>query len=838
VHLINKKSAYFALAVGIVASILLSWYAHGQSREKELIRFDTVSKQVTLLVQNRMDAYKQILLSGVGLFNANESVTREEWRTFVETLELNKTYPGIQGVGYSAVVRADEKDLFVKSMKTQGFSGFDITPSGKRDIYTSIIYLEPFDARNKRAFGYDMFSENIRKKAMITAMETGKASISGRVKLVQENGIDEQAGFLMYIPVYKKGAKLDTKAERLQAIQGFVYAPFRVKDLMMGVAGARASSVDFEIYDGSSNNESSLLFDSFPGHKHRAGVATKVIKICDHDWLLVFSPLENFYDEADDAGAWIILFSGTLLSFALFYILLSLIRDKEKALKRENIKYKTLLESAIDGIYILNFDGKLIQFSDSFASMLGYTREEMANLSVFEWDTAMPREEIAKNLKLPVDTMASSETKHKRKDGSIIDVELTIKGVTLDGEAYLYCSSRDVTQIKIANEQLRVQKLEYESIFRASKDGIAILDLESNFLDFNDTYLDMTGFSRDELLSKSCVGLSIEEDRQKTVLAIKEAIDIGFVLNFEKSCELKNRTLTINMSLTLLPDKKRLLMISKDITEKRILEDTIKKTNEHLQEIIADEIQKRLEKEKLLLQQSKMAMMGEMIGAIAHQWRQPLNALGLHIQDMHLAYEFGELNKDYVDKFQRESMSIIKKMSKTIDDFRNFFKPIKERVDFSLENAVDETLSIIGPQLKNHSINVIFTKDKEHIVNGYQNEVEQALLIIMSNAQDALLEKNIKDPMINIAINDGSEGETILSIEDNAGGVPTEIIDRIFEPYFTTKEQGKGTGIGLYMAKEIVERQMNGRLSVKNINEGACFTIEIGGGGRRTKSTL
>ncbi len=253
----------------------------------------------------------------------------------------------------------------------------------------------------------------------------------------------------------------------------------------------------------------------------------------------------------------------------------------------------------------------------------------------------------------------------------------------------------------------------------------------------------------------------------------------------------------------------------------------LKEQNEHLQELVESETSKRLDKEKILLQQSKMAMMGEMIGAIAHQWRQPLNTLGLKIQDIDMAYKYKELTEEYIRDFKQSSMAIIQRMSKTIDDFRNFFRPNENKMDFSLEQAIEDAISIIGQQLKNHAITLTFHREGEHTVSGYQNEIVQTILILLSNAQDILLDNNISKPTIDITVTAAEDNSIEVAVQDNGGGVPEGIANRVFEPYFTTKEQGKGTGIGLYMAKEIVERQMGGKIYVENINGGARFVIEL-----------
>jgi signal transduction histidine kinase len=221
--------------------------------------------------------------------------------------------------------------------------------------------------------------------------------------------------------------------------------------------------------------------------------------------------------------------------------------------------------------------------------------------------------------------------------------------------------------------------------------------------------------------------------------------------------------------------------------------------------------------------------MGEMIGNIAHQWRQPLNVLGLTIQQQMLLYDMGQFNKEYLEKSIRKSMEIIKHMSKTIDDFKNYFKPEKEKIDFDVYEAVENTLSLLEGSLQNPKITVQVEALDKPIINGYLNEFSQVLLNILTNAKDAITEREIKDPGIIITI--CSESDTvILTVADNAGGIPEEIIDKIFDPYFTTKGLLQGTGIGLFMSKTIIEKNMAGRLTVRNVEGGAEFRIEVGNG--------
>ena len=188
-----------------------------------------------------------------------------------------------------------------------------------------------------------------------------------------------------------------------------------------------------------------------------------------------------------------------------------------------------------------------------------------------------------------------------------------------------------------------------------------------------------------------------------------------------------------------------------------------------------------------------------------------------------MVYEYGELDQRYVDLTAQRSMSIIRHMSRTIDDFRNFFRPDREKVSFHVRDEVKKTLSLIEAGFQACEIKVEVVGDGDPVLHGYPNEYSQVLLNILLNARDALVERRVYPPTVQICI-----GERAVSVCDNAGGIPQEIIDKVFEPYFTTKGPQSGTGVGLFMSKNIIEKNMGGRLTVRNTEEGACFLIEVG----------
>jgi C4-dicarboxylate-specific signal transduction histidine kinase len=252
----------------------------------------------------------------------------------------------------------------------------------------------------------------------------------------------------------------------------------------------------------------------------------------------------------------------------------------------------------------------------------------------------------------------------------------------------------------------------------------------------------------------------------------------------------------------------------------------LEKINRTLESRIQEAIHKSREKDMMLIQQSRLAAMGEMIGNIAHQWRQPLNAVGIIIQNINESYRCGELSPEYMTAKVDKSMDIIQYMSQTIDDFRNFFKPEKKMHLFDVKATVQRAVSFIEPTLINNNIE-LECQCEEHIqVLGYSNEYAQVVLNLLNNAKDAVIDSEVSNPKITISLKKQGE-KSMLCIDDNGGGIASEYLEKIFTPYFSTKNPGKGTGIGLYMSKTIVEKNMQGSLTFKNTEEGARFTIVI-----------
>jgi C4-dicarboxylate-specific signal transduction histidine kinase len=254
----------------------------------------------------------------------------------------------------------------------------------------------------------------------------------------------------------------------------------------------------------------------------------------------------------------------------------------------------------------------------------------------------------------------------------------------------------------------------------------------------------------------------------------------------------------------------------------------LRQTYEQLQQETAERLRavdELRQKDQIMIQQSRIAAMGEMLNNIAHQWRQPLNVLGLKIQEIGFFYDYGELSKDFLDTSIGKAMEVLRHLSQTIDDFRDFSSPDKEKTVFDVEQVVGKTLSLVAESFAQRGIAIDVSISESPRVNGYPNEYRQVLLNILMNSKDAFAEQAQQEPRV--AIRSWSEhGKTVLTITDNAGGIPDEHLNKIFDAYYTTKDLGKGTGIGLFMAKNIIEKNMGGSLTARNIDGGAEFRIE------------
>ncbi len=312
---------------------------------------------------------------------------------------------------------------------------------------------------------------------------------------------------------------------------------------------------------------------------------------------------------------------------------LKIIHQKNNELQKAQLKFQTLFEESLDGIVLMDPQTqKFIEFNHHACEMYGYTKEEFSFLTPKDLDALQNQEQIiASQQAILIKGWDKFTTKHKTKTGEIKDIIVSVKVLTIDGKHILHATFHDITSMTRQSVLLEQQKEEFETIFNYSKDGIAILDLNSNFLSFNDAYVEMTGFSKEELLQKSCLELTAPEDQERSKKAFEFVLEHQHLENYEKNCIVNhNKVIITNMSISMLPDKKRILLVTKDVTSLKLFES-----------------------------QSKLASMGEMIGNIAHQWRQPLSVISTMASGIAFKKEYGVLKDDELISYILHSRQLI-----------------------------------------------------------------------------------------------------------------------------------------------------------------------------------
>jgi signal transduction histidine kinase len=332
-----------------MAAATLSFRAGVEERERA--RFANLVQSTSDRIQRRLDAYKALLRGASGLFAIQEEISLSEFRAYAERLRLHKNYPGTQGIGFSRRVSREELPAFEARIQGEkGSAGFQAWPVEEQGELYPIVYLEPLDARNEAALGYDMFSEPVRREAMERARDTGLPALSGKVTLKQEIDEDKQAGFLLYVPVYRGRSIPETVEARREALLGFVYSPFRARDLLEGIFGTeRQPRVAFRLYDGAQVEPERLLYTSHPMEEEPSDpllTTTTTLTVAGRPWTLRFTTLPAFEQTSSKHLVLPLGLVGVLVSLALFGMSLAQTRARGEAERRADELRVALTERA------------------------------------------------------------------------------------------------------------------------------------------------------------------------------------------------------------------------------------------------------------------------------------------------------------------------------------------------------------------------------------------------------------------------------------------------------------------------------------------------------------
>ncbi|MEN6586785.1 MAG: CHASE domain-containing protein [Sulfuricella sp.] len=517
---------WLILSLGLTVTYIGHDIAQQHTKEVLQEEFKFRFNETVANIERRLSGYDLVLRGAAGLFVASESVERDEFRKYVSALNLESRYPGLQGVGYSLLVAPDDKERHIAETRREGFAGYAIRPEGKRDAYTTIIYIEPFDWRNQRAFGFDMYSEPIRRAAMMRARDENQVIVSGKVTLLQETDKDKQAGFLMYVPVYRNDVTLDALESRRANLMGWVYAPFRVNDLMRGILGEHVrearGALDLEIYDGDTPSTESLMYDTngkiefLSASPRSAFQSARTISVGGRDWTIALSSLPGFESRLKSDKARLIVVAGAAISLLLATIVWLLISGRARALavatgmtrelSASESRLKALFEHMSSGavVYQATPDGReffITAFNRAAEKIDKVRREDLIGknvVAVFPGVVEFGLIDVLRRVwksgvaePFPVawyqdERIAGWRENHvyKLPDGAVVAIY------------------DDVTERKQAESTLLKSFQEIEDLYHNAPCGYHSLDKEGVFLQINNTELGWLGYTREEIVGR------------------------------------------------------------------------------------------------------------------------------------------------------------------------------------------------------------------------------------------------------------------------------------------------------------------------------------------------
>jgi two-component system, cell cycle sensor histidine kinase and response regulator CckA len=467
-----------------------AWHSARQSAYQELeSNFNFRAHDLSLSLVRRMAVYEQVLRGAQGYLRGSVEVNRRAFADYCALQNLEQHFPGIEALGVAAIIPPAGLARHESTVRREGFPEYAVHPAGRRPLYTAIVLIEPFHGRNLRAFGYDMFSEPVRRQAMEQARDSGRAAASGKVTLVQEGGVHVQSGFLMYLPLYRGGLPPATLAGRRAAIVGWVYAPFRMEDLVRGLGGAHSADLDIAIYDGTAAVDSALLYRS-PGSRRPAGAAlfgsTAAVHPGGRPWSVVLRSAPSFEASLDRRRPLAILLAGVGFGFLLSLVVWLLASERRRALaladamtrelrkSRDRIaderqRMKVIIQNAYDAFIAIDPAGRVTDWNAQAAKLFGWSEQEalgkdIASLIVPEDQRPQYQARLrrfassgtGRLVDVPTEIMAL------HRSGRLIPVELAIAALpTADG----YCATafvRDIAPRKQAEqrERLRQQRLD------------------------------------------------------------------------------------------------------------------------------------------------------------------------------------------------------------------------------------------------------------------------------------------------------------------------------------------------------------------------------------------
>ncbi|MES2902252.1 MAG: CHASE domain-containing protein [Pseudomonadota bacterium] len=818
--------------------------ANSQLLDYQQKEFSFQAQEATSRLERRMGTYEQAARGTQAHLLGSMDVSQQDFQWFVAALQLREKFPGIQGVALSRLVSAAELDAHERAMRTQ-FPDYAIRPAGARLHYSTITHIAPHAGLNLRAIGFDMMTEPIRRAAMERARDSGQAAASGKVRLMQENGVDEQPGLVMYLPVYRRNVPVQSVEERRANILGWVGAPFRMRDLMAGLGGERASEISIAIYDGGTAAPANQLFASPApaGAPHVPRFATETgIVVAGRAWTLVLHSTPAFERRFASTGPDIVALVGTILSLVLTALVWTLATGRGRALALAHgmtrqladseYRWKYALEGAGDGVWDWNrLTGEMV-FSRRWKAMLGYQEQDiaddMAELGrLLHPDDAPGVERLLAAYLDSTDAVYEAQFRLRCKDDSWRWILARGMAVTRDGAGKpvrtigthtdITRSKQDEATLRVANASLAAEKHRVQVLLDHSHDAFIALRHDGRVSDWNPKAEQLFGWSAKEAIGADFATLIIPpEARAGHNAGFRRFVDAGdgkLKRNVVEVSALHRSGYLIPIELAIagIPVEQGMAVSAfiRDLSERK----QAQKQEEERSRALA-------EARKALQHAQKLESVGKLTGGIAHDFNNVLHVIGGNVQLLQMLVGSDERIVKRLASMQ-SAVDRGAKLSSQLLAFarRQPLQPAVVDLRQSLRSMEDLLQRAVGEGV---TIKTMFAEDLWNTLVD-PGQLENVIMNLVINARDAMegggtvtiaLDNARLSAATAPALSGLIEGDYLhLSVSDTGAGMSSEVAALAFEPFFTTKPVGQGTGLGLSMAYGFV-KQSDGHITL------------------------
>ena len=824
----NAYTAWVVLLLSIVVTIGAYIVSSNVIEERQRDRFLFGAEELEKAIKSHLSVYEQVLRSSVAMVYASDELTRAEFAAYVHALELDKYWPGIQGIGYSIPLRPDELDAHVDLIRSEGFPEYQVKPPGEREQYSAIVLLEPFDWRNRRAFGYDMYSNAVRRRAMDRARRTGLVSTSGKITLVQETDQDVQSGFLTYLPVYKTKSTPNSSSERETQFTGWIYAAFRAGDLMAGVTGGNSLHLEFDVYDGDKVQQEALLYSSNGGapvffESDQGLVLTRQLELQGRPWTLQIRPAAGFLGSVDQANLpTYVAIGGIIIDILLFYVILSLhfikqraeslaeSRTQELKLTQQQVEQeRSFANAVIDSLPLVLMVKK--RDSEQVTRVNPYTRaifgvpKEGSSSLLRRFVQRVENQSRLEGVDSRCAFMGQLEAETESGKRWFVVNRNNLEQIAGDDESdYSLCTAIDITE-RVESEK------RFTTLFDSAPCGLMLVANDQTIQLANKALCHVFGYEPEELVGQPVSILIPKEVRSHHDTLMMDYAQDPRLRKMSARSDLRGvdkngRELILDIALQPLPyeDRNSVLVSVFDITEQHNLVRQLESANRYKSEFLA---------------------------SMSHELRTPLNSI----------IGFTErVMKGSGDKLREREQDALKTVKRNanhllalINDILDLSKVEAGRMELDwaqhdVSKLIDVQCQVLAPSAKAKGLEFSVSVPSEPLVMWTdKDKLIQILNNLVSNGV-----KYTREGSVSVSLHlDATQDAAVLQVKDSGIGIPEVELRSLFKEFVRMKEAREhsiqGTGLGLVITSRLV-KLMGGTIHPESVHgEGSVFTVHL-----------